>query len=195
MIVWGGDDRVESFSDGAAYDPQHDRWRMLPEPPVAGRHWHSAVWTGSEMVVWGGKQGPFESNEALAYDPGTGTWSPLPEPPIGARHWAPFVWTGREALTWGGYDDGAGTGRSRAFGDGAAYQSGAWSTLPAATVTGRCGHTAVWSGTELIVWGGSEACGSYGHTRADGAAYSPSRSQSTSRRRVRSVPTTVRTPM
>lgn len=30
----------------------------------------------------------------------------------------------------------------------------AWSVLPAAPISGRAGHTAVWTGTELIVWAG-----------------------------------------
>jgi hypothetical protein len=72
-------------------------------------------------------------------------------------------------IVWGGYDN------EHAFGDGAAYDPNMnrWRVLPAAPISGRCQNAAVWTGTELIVWGGTEACGSYGRQLADGAALTP----------------------
>ena len=38
----------------------------------------------------------------------------------------------------------------------------------------RCHHSAVWTGRELIAYGGYDACGSGGHLPfGDGAAYDP----------------------
>jgi hypothetical protein len=58
-------------------------------------------------------------------------------------------------------------------GDGARVEA-AWKTLPEAPITGRLSAGAVWTGTELIVWGGTARTGNIesGH---DGAAYNPAR--------------------
>jgi hypothetical protein len=51
-------------------------------------------------------------------------------------------------------------------------RSGRWSALPRAPITPRDGASVVWTGRELLVWGGQS--GSPGeHLRADGAAYDP----------------------
>lgn len=42
--------------------------------------------------------------------------------------------------------------------------------LPAAPIAARFQHAAVWTGTEVVVWGG---CGDDGDARSDGAAYDP----------------------
>jgi N-acetylneuraminic acid mutarotase len=50
--------------------------------------------------------------------------------------------------------------------------SGRWSALPAAPTTHRDGASVVWTGSELLVWGG--ASGAEDHQlHADGAAYDP----------------------
>ena len=64
------------------------------------------------------------------------------------------VWTGRQALVWGGL-----TG---SFQDqkipphGVAYDPAAnrWSAMPMAPLRGRSNPTAVWTGRQMIVWGG-----------------------------------------
>ena len=60
LIVWGGltervGDASASLSTGATYDPDTDRWTLLPAAGApAARCQHVAVWTGSEMLLWGG---------------------------------------------------------------------------------------------------------------------------------------------
>jgi N-acetylneuraminic acid mutarotase len=49
--------------------------------------------------------------------------------------------------------------------------AGRWSVLPAAPIPARDGASVVWSGTELLVWGG--VAGVNPTLRADGAAYDP----------------------
>jgi hypothetical protein len=46
-----------------------------------------------------------------------------------------------------------------------------WTALPAAPLRGRAGPIAVWTGHQMIVWGGS--FGNTGYT--DGAAFTPRR--------------------
>ncbi|MDB4798270.1 hypothetical protein OAH36_01610 [Verrucomicrobia bacterium] len=105
MIVWGGEDDLEYFDDGAQYDPVSDTWTPLaklgaPEP----RSDHNAVWTGAEMIIHGGEDedGPFE--DSFAYDPETDVWRKLSDSFATARTEATSVWTGDYLLTYGGYD-------------------------------------------------------------------------------------------
>jgi hypothetical protein len=80
-------------------------------------------------------------------------------------------------VVWGGQ---AADGH-QPVGDGAAYDSAAdrWEVLPPAPIAGRIGASAVWTGREVLFWGGQ---GEPGNTLADGAAYDPAA------RRWRSLP-------
>jgi N-acetylneuraminic acid mutarotase len=104
MIVWGGEDDVEYFDDGARYDPVADTWTALANlgAPEA-RSLHNAVWTGSEMIVHGGEDddGPFE--DSFAYDPETDVWRKLSDSFATGRTEATSVWAGTHLLTYGGY--------------------------------------------------------------------------------------------
>jgi N-acetylneuraminic acid mutarotase len=92
-----------------------------------------------------------------------------------ARTGQSAVWTGQEMIIWGG------TGRSvpdNALGlvnlaDGAAFNpaTNTWRALASiGAPSTRTQHAAVWTGREMIVWGG--ITGSYG-LDGDGAAYDP----------------------
>ena len=55
MIVWGGVDGNSTFEyrrQIQSRDKQLDSYEHIKCP--AGRVFHTAVWTGSEMIVWGG---------------------------------------------------------------------------------------------------------------------------------------------
>jgi hypothetical protein len=93
-------------------------------------------------------------------------WTKLPAPPYSAAC-AASVWTGRELLYWGG-DDSCHEGTPRD--QGAAFDPVArsWRVLPRAPIDGRSSPAAVWTGRELLVWGGWS-----GGVRDDGAAYQP----------------------
>lgn len=57
LLLWGGERRDcgDCFlADGAAYRPTTDRWRRLPDGPLAGRSRHAAAATPTGMIVWGG---------------------------------------------------------------------------------------------------------------------------------------------
>jgi N-acetylneuraminic acid mutarotase len=165
MIVWGGyldfGGGNRSYDPvGGRYDPVLDAWKPTSAGGNAptGRFGHACVWTGTEMIVWGGANGSGDLNSGSRYDPSTDSWIPtsasgnVPAPRTG--HAA--VWTGAELIIWGGYYSD--TSGSKLFGDGSRYcpATDRWTLVssgPNAPVP-VWQHTAVWTGTEMIVWGG-----------------------------------------
>jgi hypothetical protein len=93
-------------------------------------------------------------------------WTEFPAPPYSAAC-AVSVWTGQELLYWGG-DESCREGPVKD--EGAAFdpRTRTWRALPAAPIDGRSSAAAVWTGEELVVWGGWS-----GGVRDDGAAYRP----------------------
>ena len=160
MIVWGGRSNFaarDSRNDGALYNPETDAWRrMSVDGAPTSRSQMAAVWTGEELIVWGGMGdgGEYFANGA-SYNARTDTWTALPaeNAPEGRMEPA-FVWTGRELVVWGGLLQGG----TRSSGTGGRYnpESRTWKPLPmeGAPVSSR-GTQAVWTGTEMIVWGGA----------------------------------------
>jgi N-acetylneuraminic acid mutarotase len=172
MIVWGGDGGGSALDDGAAYSPDLDSWLPISTYGTPGaRSGHSAVWTGTEMIIWGGGNGSLLFNDGGRYDPFTDTWTPIGTGGApGARSAHPAVWTGSEMLVWGGY--GSGGDPSGSLNDGGRYDpsTDTWTTITTSGApAGRLSHTAVWTGSEMIVWGGYN--GSYLN---DGGRYNPS---------------------
>ena len=161
MIVWGGDaiTQGDPYSDGARYDPVADTWTSLPTAGApAPRFAHSAVWTGKAMIVWGGAVSSVDSlGDGASFDPATNTWTPISSTgaPDSRRDHA-AVWTGSEMLVWGGAAISAGDPAA----DVHAYNptTDTWRLVttthaPAA----RFGQVAVWTGGELIGWGGASS--------------------------------------
>ena len=164
MLVWGGEVGDGSHArpdNGAAYDPQTDRWTELPASPYWSLAGHSAIWTGREMIVWGGVG---TEDRGAVFDPRSGTWRAIAPAPVDGRSGHSAVWTGTEMIVWGGRD-----GLPLATGAAYAPDSDSWRELPPAPIAGRDLHAATWTGEEMIVWGGwmEEAAVS------DGAAYNP----------------------
>ena len=75
----------------------------------AARHFHTAVWAGSEMIVWGGDYvsgGVVYLNTGGRYNPDTDSWSATSTTSApAARIVHTAVWTGSEMIVWGGADD------------------------------------------------------------------------------------------
>jgi N-acetylneuraminic acid mutarotase len=154
LIVWGGS--AGPGNTGGRYDPETDTWRPTSTAGAPDfRTFYTAVWTGSEMLVWGGETQFSEDRAGRLYDPVTDTWRPMstagqPMP----RQFASAVWTGTELIVWGGQRVPPG----QVFNDGGRYDpaSDTWSPVsrvgaPSARATGE----AVWTGSEMIVWGGT----------------------------------------
>lgn len=160
MLIWGGfDSTYTAFGDGARYDPATDTWQPISSvgapTPRAG---HVAIWTGSKMIIWGGSGGApafANLNSGAIYDPATDSWTAMAlSGAPSARGGASAVWTGTEMIIWGG--DG---GQWNEFlGDGARYNpvTNIWSPVSTAGApVGRHGHTAIWTGSAMLVWGGN----------------------------------------
>lgn len=185
MIVWGGvyngpvagssDSTImTNLGDGAIYHPSSDTWtpiRMTGAPTP--RKNTVAIWTGSKMIVWGDDV----SNEAnpdngALYDPNTDTWSPMSN--VGAplhHNETSAVWTGSKMIVFGGSNGG------NQFSDGGIYDlaKNTWAAIPTPQINGnpmaiRKANAAVWTGSNLIIWGGTGSKGD----RSDGGIFDPS---------------------
>lgn len=177
MIVWGGETGGGGASgDGKRYDFGTDVWTDISTAgDPAGRARHSSVWTGMHLLVWGGDDGDVNGvfgtprADGGRYDPAADTWAATAGAALTARARHTAVWSGTRMLVWGG-----GASTTTAFGDGAAYDpagTGSWVALSATSApSARQGHSAVWTGAEMIVWGGSSAAGA---AFADGARLIP----------------------
>jgi N-acetylneuraminic acid mutarotase len=157
MIVFGGG-YDETLNTGERYNPTADTWTPLRTTNTPeGRYMHTAVWTGSEMIVWGGEvNSTLATNSGGRYDPALDTWTPTSQvsAPQGREdHTA--VWTGTEMIVWGGwYSDGLSI---HILNSGGRYNPATdnWTrTTLINAPSRRRSHTAVWTGTEMIVWGG-----------------------------------------
>ena len=172
MIVWGGGGL------GGRYAPGTDSWVTVnPAGAPAGRSSHTAVWTGEEMIVWGGSNASGPLSSGGIYTPGTDSWTATsaagaPTPRCG--HTA--VWTGSAMIVWGGFSGAGFLSPGQALGDGAVYTpaTDSWvATTLAGSPAGRYLHTAVWTGSAMIVWGGLNGSGLPGQPFGDGAVYTP----------------------
>ena len=179
MIVWGGFNG-SFFDDGARYNPTTDTWTAVTATSApAARRFHTAVWTGSEMIVWAGFGASGYLDDGARYNPaGAGSWAAIPNnlanaPAARDQHSA--VWTGSEMIVWGGLGNPNGIPGGTYLSDGGRYNpagGGSWTAIPNTlpnTPAGRHVHTTVWTGAEMIVWGGY---GSSGYLNT-GGRYNP----------------------
>jgi hypothetical protein len=160
VIVWGGSNLFDWLNDGAIF--MNGAWigatSVINAPEF--REGHTAIWTGSEMIVWGGFNGGNSLNTGGMYDPAAAeasAWvATSTDGAPSAREEHTAVWTGEAMMIWGGC---GGDACSLTFGDGGLLtpspDGGSWTPVaehPA--LAARRGHTAVWTGEEVIVWGG-----------------------------------------
>ena len=127
---------------------------MATAAPPQARDSHTAVWTGSEMIIWGGQTNNSLLDSGGRYEPATDTWTftnSSGAPSARENHTA--VWTGTEMIVWGG--DAAGFPSRTNTGGKYNPATNSWtSTSTTNAPDGRSLHTAVWTGNEMIVWGG-----------------------------------------
>jgi N-acetylneuraminic acid mutarotase len=159
MLVWGGIDNWAYPSTGGRYNPSTDTWSSMSTvgAPI-GRYYTSAVWTGRLMVVWGGEGAAHTYvNTGGRYDPARDRWTATSLVDVPAGRWLhSTVWTGRDMVVWGG-DRFEQDGTQVVFNDGSRYDpdSNVWTpTSSVGAPTLRADHSAVWTGREMVVWGG-----------------------------------------
>ena len=174
MIVWGGFNRTTALGNGSLYDPATDSWTSMsgvnaPEPRLD----YSAVWTGQEFIVWGGLD--LEDRVFISggrYDPITDTWTAMSEAnaPEGREGSHSTVWTGREMIVWGGNRVGGLPPYTLDTGGRYDPQTDTWKTMSSqGAPSARKQHRAVWTGSEMIAWGGWDVVDVYD----TGARYNP----------------------
>jgi hypothetical protein len=188
MIVWGGWDGSDTaYANGGLYDPATDSWSSSTLTTGTGanvpaaRYRHTAVWTGTEMIVWGGRSAAGTAyNTGGRYNPATDLWATTSlttatganVPSARLLHTA--IWTGTEMIVWGGTPDAV----AGVVNTGGRYApaSDSWATsvlttgFAAFTPVARAEHSAVWTGTEMIVWGGRASTGA---ALTSGGRYAP----------------------
>ena len=166
MIVWGGCDAQTcgpggqsdrfGLDNGGRYNPQTDTWQSLSTTGVPHSRWlHTAVWAGDQMIVWGGIWGfgPFDTGGR--YDPETDSWTPTSTVNVPtARNLVFSIWTGTRMIIWGGYNSLL----DRDFNTGGLYDPVADTWTPTSLTNApspRSVPTLIWTGSEMIAWGGA----------------------------------------
>jgi len=147
--VWTGTEMiVVGAGMGGRYDPATDTWQRFSIPFAVSDP--ATAWSGTELIVWGG-----EFNTGGRYDPAIGQWrtmSLLGAPTPRSRYTR--VWTGSKLIIWGGIQT---TGYYTDTGAMYTPQTDSWFPILPGGVPApepRFDAAGVWTGSELIVWGG-----------------------------------------
>ncbi len=155
MLIWGGQDATGSLNSGGRYNPSANTWSNITTTAApAARHNHATVWSGTHMIIWAGF-GTDDLDTGSRYSPVSNNWFATSTTGVPAARTSPTaIWTGSLMIVWGGFGTLGGFENS-----GGRYSpvANTWqiTTTNAATVPAeRNSHTAIWTGTEMIVWGG-----------------------------------------
>lgn len=185
MIVWNGGNMPAPNPDsvvikGGRYNPVTDTWAAISstgEPRLS--YSHTAVWAGTEMIVFGEGYNEVTNNDEFTggrYNPVTDTWSTTSS--IGAPTFSQYsitaVWTGTEMIVFGEGNNSI-TNNSEITGSRYNPVTNTWTTISsteALTIGPDSGYTAVWTGTEMIVFGEGGYNGS-GYNGIVGLRYNP----------------------
>jgi len=170
LFVFGGRELQGFFSvvlgDGGLYDPASDSWTALPTLGAPSPRMRANIHvSGTKVVVWGGTDpSGTPLYDGAIYDTQTGSWGPM------NLTNAPSSLTNYEMLGW---DEnmlvyGLATGNGV---EGAIYDvdTDSWTTMSVAGAPERFGFSLVWTGTEVVLWGGRASTTYY----SDGAIYRP----------------------
>jgi N-acetylneuraminic acid mutarotase len=172
MIVFGGNDGNFTYNTGGRYNPVTDTWTALPAT-IEKRSYHTAIWTGEVMVVAGGlfaiPSGSPQQADVQIFDPVNSTWTKWNSNGMvreAERDTHCAVWTGTQMLLWGGRE---GLTARTVGNSGHIYNPQDRSTIllmgsGGSVPSPRTYHSCVWTGTQLVVFGGREASGDYLNT-------------------------------
>ncbi len=164
LVIWGGAGITESFigeplQSGGRYDPVSDTWRPVSLRGAPEYLWPAeGVWVDPYVVVIGEPYFGPSVNELAGgrYHPDSDTWLPMSQDGMPAlRNSHTLVSTGREMIMWGGFEQDL-FSNGPLLNTGEAYDPIAdrWrqtSTLEAPEP--RASHSAVWTGSRMLVWG------------------------------------------
>jgi hypothetical protein len=167
FIVMGGflTGPERRFVLGARWNPISDAWTPLssngaPERSLRFAAPSLAVWTGNRVIAWYSEGMVSGRQWSAAYDPARDTWEPLSvEGAPAPRYNSAAVWTGREmVILGGGVSDRSAVRGIRILDDAGAYApaTGTWRRFRGPA---RYYLTAVWTDSEIIVFGGAGGSG------------------------------------
>ncbi len=165
QILYFGGERLDTGLESLAarYVLSLDSWIPVDSPknPPIARKQHSATLIGNEIMIWGGiddLDNPMTSG--YRYNLLTDTWLPTSstnEPSLRSAY--STIWTGNDVIIWGGFNPNTFSSSNT----GAKYNAlnDIWisTTVPVDTsgdLNGlvRYNHSAVWTGSAMIIWGG-----------------------------------------
>jgi hypothetical protein len=162
LVVWGSARDAGTRSGGTTqpfalrYEPLSNHWTLLSPPPLAHAEHAAAIDTGQAVVLWGqpllSQRGGPPAAAELPH--GERRWRGLPPLPSGpwpataTNVGATAAWTGGRLLSATGQPPLIPLALDQPGPDGRWLRLGDWSQ-PA-----RTNATAVWTGQELLVWGG-----------------------------------------
>ncbi|MGH9036778.1 MAG: hypothetical protein ACRD0O_13525, partial [Acidimicrobiia bacterium] len=160
LVVWGGaragdGEDPPPLADGAAYDPERDRWTVLPDSPLAGRMSPlAAAVDGDALISWGFNGEPGQSLDGARFDSEGKTWVPVAPVPATRSAWC-FDLAGCV-----GIDVGA---RVVFAGEGLVYDPTAdrWAVVAESPFADPFldGKALAWTGNRAVLWGGGRYAG------------------------------------
>ena len=162
LLVWiRGEDYWTSRWRGAAYNPATGSWTAVASAPVLDKDASSlhytpfskcTTWTGSQVItpMFGHDMAGQATRGWVAYDRAADTWADLPTAPDTCNSASVAVWAGDRMISAGGFDRPTTAG-------GLVYFPGErrWEVLVGPQLE-RVHASAVWSGTEMLLWGGGD---------------------------------------
>jgi len=160
LLFWGG--HVDPMGSGSTVRST-DGWIWTPSTSNSSSATASSSTTRPSTTVPAGT-----SISQLA----AGSWRDVPMPPVPMGGDAGVVWTGTRLFAWGGTSDPTkfqvqGISRRAALYDPTSRK---WRRTSEAPIVSRSNPTTVWTGSEVLIWGGLDASR---HVVDDGAAYDP----------------------
>jgi N-acetylneuraminic acid mutarotase len=165
--VWTGTEIVFwSGGFGSRYNPATNIWTALPVTNAPSpRGLYTMIWDGTRVIIWGGQSTGGPLNTGAMYNPVTNIWTTMNTvgaPTVRYSHTAVWNNTAGRMIIWGGSwseEDQLNTGGIfDPFTN--TWSIGGTNTFEAPPI--RTKHTAIWTGTEMIVFGGQTDNG-YGY--------------------------------
>jgi hypothetical protein len=172
QAVWTGSEMVVLLPDAVAYNPTTNAWRAFAHVDVSSgilpNGLHAVVDPAGNILMF--DRGPH------LYDRAMSTWLPMPSAPVvssvGGFDPLNAVMTDHEIVAWGPYEPGGGKADD-SLTTGEAFDLGTkkWRTFPVPTDAARGFPVSVWTGSEVVEWGGLGAPDL--HAENNGWVYTP----------------------
>jgi N-acetylneuraminic acid mutarotase len=169
MIIWGGySNNSELLNSGGIYYPENDLWTDISTDGVPDpRSSHSVVLADDNMIIWGGinnSNGFQYLDSGGVYNISEDSWLEINQdgaPSARFEHTA--VWANNQMIIWGGFERINGVVQFPTTGGAYNPITMKWENMEVVgSPVGRNRHSAVWTGNEMIVWGGFYTMNTFG---------------------------------